>query len=81
MVEVPRLQDITVKRVLGDISKNELICSYLPDITNSMDPKNVDRSFLYNIVNTLLPDYFFKLIKEVEDSKAKMARENVTHMV
>ena len=81
MVEVPRLQDITVKRVLGDSHKNEQVCAYLPDIADNTDPKSVDRSFLYNIVNTLLPDYFFKLIKEVEDAKAQKARESVTHMV
>jgi len=60
MVVVPRFPEFSVTKLLDDVVKDPLIRSYLPDLRD-VDGKiklNMNRQYLFNIINTLNPDFF-----------------------
>lgn len=54
---VPRYKQLSMKQVLKFAMQHEKIKWYLPEIT-SLDEPQVDRTFLFSVVNTIEPNYF-----------------------
>ena len=75
-VKVVDRQYITVKRVVKQIKGNSVYMEHLPD-----NPATAGRAFLFNIVNTLDPNYFRVAQGEVERLRiakgAKLQEEKV----
>ena len=65
MVSVPRFASISVKFVLAEIWNREEIRIYLPDMKN-INSKSIDRQFLFNIVNTVDPQFFRDEVERAE---------------
>ena len=65
LVSVPRYSEITVKQVINFIFDKPHILKYIPNLKKSSD-KSMDREFLFNIVNTVEPEYFPELVRQVE---------------
>ena len=67
---------ITLKRVAKQVQNNQFYMTYLPD-----KPQLAGRVFLFNIVNTLDPEYFHKAQLEVETMRiAKATHEKDERM-
>ena len=58
-INVPVLDEISVKNIMEMVKNDELVCSYLPD--EYLQNKTPDRQFLMNIVNSLYPQYLEQL--------------------
>jgi len=57
-----------MKRVLDEIKGHTTLLEYLPD-SSDLNEKTVERSYLFNLVNTLDGTYFPALIDELEKLK------------
>ena len=68
LVTVPRCTAISVKYVLARIIERPEIMLYVPDLT-SVNSKSVDRDFLFNVVNTVDPDFFKAEVERQEQAK------------
>ena len=55
---------ITMKRIVAQVKNNPFYMKYLPD-----KPHTAGRQFVYNVVNSLDPDYFRVALGEVERLK------------
>eukprot|EP00347_Sterkiella_histriomuscorum_P003784 403362955 len=60
IISVPKLNELSVINLISDIKNEPDICKYLPDIK---DGKLISRQFLYNIINTVKPEFFPSNIK------------------
>ena len=67
-INVPRYSELTMKRVLNEIKVHTSLLEYLPD-ASELNEKTVERSYLFNLVNTLDGTYFPALIDELEKLK------------
>lgn len=68
-VEVPYPQIITLKSVLEKVKEDQFVLQYLPD-----DPaKHVTKVWLFNVINSIDPSFFTRLVTEVEKNKVKPA--------
>ena len=67
-VKVADRQYITVKRVVQQVKNNTVYMQYLPD-----HPASAGRAFLFNIVNTLDPEYFRRATHEVDKRRISKA--------
>ena len=67
-VKVADRRYITVKRVINQVKDNEAYMQYLPE-----HPAAGGRAFLFNIVNTLDPEYFGRAQGEVERRRIAQA--------
>ena len=54
-INVPVLDEISVKNIMEMVRNDEVVCSYLPD--EYLQNKTPDRQFLMNIVNSIYPQY------------------------
>ena len=66
---VPYPQTITKKLVIEKVQDNDVIKKYLPTDPN----RQASKEWLFDVVATLDPTFFPKLVKEVEASKVKKA--------
>jgi hypothetical protein len=60
MVVVPRLPELRVPALLDEVANDPLLRSYLPDLRD-VEGKiklNMNRQYLFNVVNTLRPQFF-----------------------
>lgn len=67
---------ITVKRVVAQVKDNAVYMMYLPD-----KPGVAGRAFLFNIVNTLDPDYFRVALGEIERMRIAKMKSDDEHQV
>ena len=56
-VQVPRYKQLALKHVLDHCKTSGECLRYLPDLTDNVEPQ-VDRDFVFSVLNTLDPDYF-----------------------
>ena len=68
VVNVPKSTSISLKYVLSQVAERDEITMYLPDVRNC-DTKAMDRSFLFNIVNTIDDQFFVEEIEKHEQMK------------
>lgn len=57
MVNVPKMNELSAKRLVGDVEGDELICQYLPDLSGG---KYINRQYMFNVrfyLTQLLVDY------------------------
>ena len=52
-VNLPVLDELSVKNMMDMVRSDPIICEYLPD--EYLGKKTPDRAFLMNIINTLYP--------------------------
>ena len=48
------------------VKDNAGICAYLPDL-EGLNNKQMDRQFLFDVVNTLEPTFFRRCLEEVSE--------------
>ena len=75
-VRVTERRYITVKRVVAQVKDNENWMRYLPD-----HPAAGGRQFLFNVVNTLDPEYFVRAQGEVERMRIAEAQKEAEQQV
>lgn len=71
-VNIPRYKQLTLKHVLDMAQARAPIAKYLPDQGGKDEPQ-VDRHFLFTIVNTVDPTYFPQQLKRIEQERAEAA--------
>lgn len=59
-IEVPKYKELCVKKVMEAIVNDAELIKHLPDLT--MSKKLPDRDFLFNIINSLRPEYMESII-------------------
>ena len=66
-INVPKYDELSIKNIFPMIEKDEEIMRYFP----SKLPKGriPDREYLFNILNTLRPDYVSKIIKHAHEQR------------
>ena len=69
---LPRYKELAVKIVLRDVKSNKTIMRYIPEVEDFENP-DVDKLFLFTIVNTVDPDYFINQLDEIEKLREKEA--------
>ena len=67
MIKVPRYDELSVVKLWPNFKKDAAITVYLP----SSLPKGrlPDRDYLFNVVNTVYPDYMQALIRQASDNR------------
>ena len=77
-VQVPVQQGLSVKQVLKVIRKQPNILKYLPD-----DPslKEMTKNYLFGLLNTLDPTFFYRLLNEVDSKSPKKAKKEQASIV
>ena len=74
---MPRLPELTVGSLLRDALKDKKLQKYLPDLTiekengeiDEVKLKTVNRQFLYNIINSIKPNFFPQNIRAVMEAR------------
>jgi hypothetical protein len=74
---VPRLPELAVGSLLRDALKDKKLQKYLPDLTiekengeiDEVKLKTVNRQFLYNIINSIKPNFFPQNIRAVMEAR------------
>ena len=64
-VNVPRYKTLSLKHVLEFAIRHQTIATYLPDQLDKPEPQ-VDREFVFTIVNTCDPSFFPNQLARVE---------------
>ena len=60
-IKVPKYEELYLNRVREEVKDDEDIRRHLPDLGTKS--KSLDRSFFFNVVNTLQPEYLKVLIE------------------
>ena len=70
---MPKYKSISVQKVYDKVKGNELIMSYLPAFNDEeVEPKlALSREFMFNIINTLDPEFFPSAIQHEEEARVK----------
>ena len=73
-LKVPTCPELTVKIVMEQVKAHQQIMVYLPDFKNGATI-NIDRDFLFCILNTIDQQYFRQALAEIETRRtAKFAQ-------
>jgi hypothetical protein len=48
IVKVPYLNELSAKRLMADVIEDQLVSSYLPDISEG---KSLNRQYLFNVIS------------------------------
>jgi len=67
-VKVPRYKTLSIKHVLEYAMSRRQISKYLPDQDDKSEPQ-VDRDFVFTIVNTVDPNYFPSQLARIENER------------
>lgn len=72
---MPKYKELSVKYALDIAMKNEKVMKYLPELTidQKLDARRVDRNFLFNVLNTIDPNFFPRAVTEIESSRVVTA--------
>ena len=63
-------------RVIDAIKPNKMIMMYMPD-PEDLVAKKVERQFIFDVVNTLEPTYFPRMLKEISlINRGQMAQDD-----
>lgn len=65
---VPMYPELSVAKVYEIAKKVPKIMQYLPDI-DKPSAKKINRAFLFNIMNTIDPNFFNRAVSEIEEAK------------
>lgn len=66
-VNVPRYPELTIKAVTPYAMNHPKIKKYLPDL-HTENPQ-IDRHFLFTIINTIEPEFFPNKLRQIESRK------------
>ena len=80
LVNVPRCTSVSLKYVLGHVIERPEIMIYLPDVKN-INTKAMDRTFCFNIVNTVDPNFFSEAVEYYEQLKKEKARKDYSSTI
>ena len=72
-INVPKFEEISIKAILKMYKDDEKVQSYLPEI--KAKGKQLDRKFLFNIINTIYPTVLPELIAHARDLREKRITE------
>jgi hypothetical protein len=77
MVNVPRLAELSVTKLLADVANDSQLQMYLPDLKDSEGQikYNISRQYLFNVINTVKPDFFQKNIRGLLEAKKDLHAE------
>ncbi len=63
---VPKMPELSVTNLLADALKDKELSRYLPELVGK---KTINREFLFNIINTIKPDFFPRNIKGLMEAR------------
>ena len=66
-VHVPRYDELSVKKFWPILSQDQKLTSYMPDAT--IEDRLPDRTYFWNVANTVQNDYVQKVIKHASDQR------------
>jgi hypothetical protein len=67
---VPMYPELSVAKVYEIAKGVPKIMKYLPDMEKP-SAKKINRAFLFNVMNTIDPNFFTKAVSEIEEAKFK----------
>jgi len=68
MIDVPVCQEISVRRVIEMVQSSQKALKHLPDISQ-LKPQLLERTWFYNVINTLDPEFFPSAIRQVDEMR------------
>jgi hypothetical protein len=60
-INAPHFDEISVKNIFPKVAKDEAVMRYLP--TNLPAGRVIDRTFFFNVLNTVQPKYMLGIIE------------------
>ena len=72
-IVVPRLDELSVQKMTEMMRDDQELRSYLPD--EYFKQKTADRTYFFNILNTLYPEYVQKLLFHAHKQRTGMEQE------
>ena len=76
IVNVPKMPELTVTNLLRDAVNDKLLNSYLPDLVGYEGKlKTINRQFLFNVINTLKPEFFPANIRGIMEARKNIRAE------
>ena len=59
IVNVPRMPELSVQGLISKVATDKVLTKYLPCLIDDQGRfKAVNRQYLFNIINTIKPDFF-----------------------
>ena len=72
MVHVPRMLELSVKTLIETAARDKELKMYLPMLIKDDGVKNINRQYLFNIINTVKPEFFPENIRAIISKKREM---------
>ena len=73
-INAPHYDEISVKNILPRVAKDEAIMRYLP--TNLPNGRVIDRTYFFNVLNTVQPKYMSGIIEHANRMRNTAADSN-----
>ena len=70
---MPRLEELSIKKMTEMMKDDKALAAYLPD--EYLKQKTADRTYFFNILNTLYPEYVQKLLFHAHKQRTGMEQE------
>ena len=76
MVNVPRMPELSVQQLIGKVASDKILAKYLPDLVAEEGKfRTINRQYLFNVINTIKPDFFPANIRALMQARKDMAAE------
>ena len=79
-IHVPMCPELTVERVLSQVKAHPSMLEYLPTISDT-GKQYIERDFLFNVVNTIDPNFFRDALAEIEGRRHRKAAAEENSLV
>jgi hypothetical protein len=66
---VPKYDELSVKNLQLQVFDDPLVKDYFPDMNDNK--RTIDRTFFYNVLNTVYPEYLSKLVDHALEVRNK----------
>ena len=70
---MPRLEELSIKKMTEMMKDDKALAAYLPD--EYLKQKTADRTYFFNILNTLYPEYVQQLLSHAHKQRTGMEQE------
>ena len=82
IVNVPKIAELSANALARDAATDPVLKKYLPDLIDSEGKvRHISRQFLFNVINTLKPEFFpaniQKILRDKKDRKAEKTKSYV----
>lgn len=74
-IEVPKYDELSVINIFGRFKKDKKLMMYLPD--RLPKGRNPDRTYFFNVLHTLYPEYVKELVKVAGNHRHQAASQSI----